>query len=388
MLQGAQLTLGPKYRMRAIRPSAARQLWTAAERASFQRDGFILKHNIISAADARALALHYEDLFAGRFPTGIYPDEWHWREGISLPTAVREIVNGWKSSPAVARIALSPALGYAAADLLGWPSGSRLGQDDVLWKPAGSGGVGYHVDSAYISDQFQERDDSSVTIWIALDDADESNGAVEYAVGSHRWRLMNATNSGESATTSSFHGSEGDVAQPAYDAASRIGIKPPDVELRTMSVPIGSALFHSQDVWHGSRNNGHSTRHRRALAIHLLRRNVSFRTDRAPDYIYGRYVMGKGREEVGEAFFPITWAPAAATVEESVSDGEYERSEAARELERRGLIAPLYGEEEKEEETLVPHFERSDVEEEEGADPAKGLLERLLARWSEREACE
>ena len=65
---------------------------------------------------------------------------------------------------------------------------------------------------------------------------------------------------------------------------------------------------------------------------------------------------------MGEAFFPITWAPAAATVEESVSDGEYERSEAARELERRGLIAPLYGEEE-EEETLVPPFERSDVEE-------------------------
>ena len=159
---GAQFDAGAEGFMRAIRPSAARQLWTAAERASFQRDGFILKHNIISAADARALALHYEDLFADAFQPNI-PDEWHWREGISLPTAVREIVNGWKSSPAVARIALSPALGFAAADLLGWP-GSRLGQDDVLWKPAGSGGVGYHVDSAYISDQFQERDDSSVTI--------------------------------------------------------------------------------------------------------------------------------------------------------------------------------------------------------------------------------
>ena len=26
---------------------------------------------------------------------GIYPDEWHWREGISKPEKFREIVNAW-----------------------------------------------------------------------------------------------------------------------------------------------------------------------------------------------------------------------------------------------------------------------------------------------------
>ena len=37
----------------------------------------------------------------------------------------------------------------------------------------GAGGVGYHQDSAYISDQFEPRDENSVTVWIALDDADQ-----------------------------------------------------------------------------------------------------------------------------------------------------------------------------------------------------------------------
>ena len=92
---------------------------------------------------------------------------------------VREIVNGWKASPAVARVALSPSLGRAASELLSWPAGARIAQDDVLWKPPGTGGVGYHTDAVYISDQFTPRDDNSVTVWIALDDADESTGTVE-----------------------------------------------------------------------------------------------------------------------------------------------------------------------------------------------------------------
>jgi hypothetical protein len=38
-----------------------------------------------------------EQLFEGRFETGVYPDEWHWRKGISKENATKEIVNAWKS---------------------------------------------------------------------------------------------------------------------------------------------------------------------------------------------------------------------------------------------------------------------------------------------------
>ena len=117
--------------------------------------------------DRSALVSAFERLFKGDFDTGTYPDEWHWREGISKPEAFREIVNAWKSDDAVAAVALDAAIGKRAAELMGW-RGARLAQDDVLWKPPGAQGVSYHTDGKYISDNFIPRDDNSVTVWIAL----------------------------------------------------------------------------------------------------------------------------------------------------------------------------------------------------------------------------
>jgi len=137
-------------------------------------------------------------LFRGEFDTGVYPDEMHWREGISREDAPREvgeaggasgrtagllfivsqrccgrelfhscyadttnacclpgqqIVNAWKADRTVAAVVLSEPLGRLAASLAGWDS-ARVAQDDVVWKPPGSGPVAYHQDSAYISRQF------------------------------------------------------------------------------------------------------------------------------------------------------------------------------------------------------------------------------------------
>ena len=64
------------------------QLFSREERELFWREGFVVRRGVLSRADAAALASHYEALFSGAFPTGTYPDEWHWRAGISLPDAV------------------------------------------------------------------------------------------------------------------------------------------------------------------------------------------------------------------------------------------------------------------------------------------------------------
>jgi len=299
-------------RLSTLRPAALRSLqrrvctsppaiFTPAQRDAFSRDGFVALENVLSPDDAAALAEHYAALFAGEFPTGIYPDEWHWREGISLPRAFREIVNGWKSSPLVARVALAPALGRAASELMGWSAGARIAQDDVLWKvPGGGGGVGWHTDAAYISANFAPRDDNSVTIWIALDDATSPEvGTVAYAVGSHRWRRDGAA----SAVDSSFHGSD-DPRAPLEAAAAAAGA---ELEVRTVPVPAGSAIFHHQDVWHGSEVNRSATLHRRALGVHLLRADCAFRAAPPPDYIYGRYY--RGVREPDDHFFPVVYRP-------------------------------------------------------------------------------
>jgi len=84
---------------------------------------------------------------------------------------------------------------------------------------------------------------------------------------------------------------------------------PPDsVAIRSPPVPIGGALIHHSDTWHGSGPNRSDMRHRRALAVHLIRRDLRFRTDSPPDYIYGRYQL-HGSDEVEETFFPVTFTP-------------------------------------------------------------------------------
>ena len=178
---------------------------------------------ILSSEMRQALIETLPDLFAGKFETGIYPDEWHWRAGISRPDATREMCNSWKSSRTIASVVLNERLGEFVCKVMGWDS-VRIAQDDIVWKPPQPmpmtqldyipqrriDTVGFHQDSAYISKQFTPYDNNSVTVWIALDNADEENGCLEYAVGSHRWHPilhMKDDTQGES-DVSAFHGSD------------------------------------------------------------------------------------------------------------------------------------------------------------------------------------
>ena len=236
------------------------------DKEKFWADGFVRVDNVISNNTTVELHERFDRLFRGDFDTGTYPDEWHWREGVSLPDATREIVNAWKSDTVVASVVLSPAIGRLVAELMGWSEGTRVGQDDALWKPAGAGGVGFHQDSVYISDQFLPRENNSVTVWIALDDADDSTGVVEYASGSHKWTSKPIG----SMQDTSFHG-EDDVRAPVYRAAAACGVSRDDVRIESVDVPAGSCIIHHQDVWHGSGPNITTDRPRRALALHLIR---------------------------------------------------------------------------------------------------------------------
>ena len=269
--------------------------WTAAQREQFATNGYVLQPDVIRPEDRDALVAAFERLFRGDFDTGCYPDEWHWREGISKPDAFREIVNAWKSDDSVAAVALEAAIGKRAAELMGW-RGARLAQDDVLWKPPGASGVSYHTDGKYISDNFVPRDDNSVTVWIALDNADEATGVVEYARGSHRWP--------RATSKASFH--DGAGADPVTRAAAAAGV---ELVVDRHEVSACSAVFHHQDVWHGSAANRSPDRPRRALGLHYIRDDVRFRRD--PDYIYGRYDLGDG--VVQDAFFPRVY-PASPAV--------------------------------------------------------------------------
>jgi ectoine hydroxylase-related dioxygenase (phytanoyl-CoA dioxygenase family) len=100
--------------------------------ARFREQGYLVVERVLDAGRIAELRDRFPKLFAGQFDTGVYPDEWYWREGMSLPNVTRHMANAWKSDLSVARLALSKDVGRAAARLAGW-SGARLGQDTIWW---------------------------------------------------------------------------------------------------------------------------------------------------------------------------------------------------------------------------------------------------------------
>jgi phytanoyl-CoA hydroxylase len=272
----------------------------------FQQNGFVRIPPSVFCLDKDAVLEmrdEFDKLFAGQYDTGIYPDEIHWRQGISRENATKEICNGWKARHSIANVVCSKELGKLACQIMGWNC-SRIGQDDVIHKPPNSNPVGFHQDGAYISDNFVPRNDNSLTLWIALDDADEENGALQYAPGSHLWPQATASDVSES----SFHvGDKEDHLSSLRKAALTAGLDPTQAidSVETVSVPAGEMVVHHQQVWHGSGPNRSSTRCRRALAAHLINGEVIWRTDPRPHYIYGRYFI-RGETVPREDFFPVT----------------------------------------------------------------------------------
>ena len=94
----------------------------------FRRDGFLIIERFLSEDRIAALRDRFPNLFAGKFDTGVYPDEWYWREGMSLPDVTRHMANAWKADLTVAKLALSVDVGRRSVAACG-----------LVWRAAWSG---------------------------------------------------------------------------------------------------------------------------------------------------------------------------------------------------------------------------------------------------------
>lgn len=254
----------------------------------FRRDGFLIVERIIGPDTAAALAERFGPMFRGEFETGLYPDEWNWREGRDAGDLTRQICNAWKSDRAVARTVLDARIGRWCARLRGWP-GARINQDNVLWKPPRARPVGFHQDDGY---QSWVVPPEMATCWIALDDTHPEGGTLEYARGSHRWGL--------SPPEVEFHAPD-DPLREMRAAAARAGAEP---EIVPVVVPAGGGAFHHGRTYHGSGAN-RSERHRRAVVAHCMSSEARFHPTNV-GYVYGRYKRA-GSDAMDESFFPVLW---------------------------------------------------------------------------------
>jgi ectoine hydroxylase-related dioxygenase (phytanoyl-CoA dioxygenase family) len=264
--------------------------WTAEQVEAFERDGFlIVEEGFVDNAAVELMRERFDGLFAGDYPTGIRPDEVNWVAGRDPEDRTRQICNGWKADPLIARQVLAERTGRLAAELMRW-EGVRILQDNCIWKPPGTKSLGMHQDGSYLDYLVPPE---MITCWIALDDTSAEAGTITYAAGSHRWP-RSPKNRGE------FHAPP-DWLEPVKRAL-------PDGEeprLVPIEVKAGGASFHHFNTFHGSGPNAASV-HRRAVISHLIPAATEFHPENA-DPVYSRYRKA-GDMSMDESYFPIVWS--------------------------------------------------------------------------------
>jgi ectoine hydroxylase-related dioxygenase (phytanoyl-CoA dioxygenase family) len=265
-------------------------LLSREQKEQFHDYGYLIVPAFNSEADVKAALSRFEPLFRGEFETGLQPDEWNWREGISPENHTRQICNGWKSDLAIARLVLAEKVGRFCAELMDWP-GVRINQDNVFWKPPGAKSIGFHQDDSY-----QDWIDPAamVTCWMAMDDTRPEGGTIEYVRHSNHWPVERSK--------FPFHAPD-DYHEGLKFAASRLGVK--DYTVDRISVSSGDVVFHHGRTWHGSGTNS-SDKPRRSAVAHCMSSDARFHP-RNIGPVYGRY-KHFGRTDMDESFFPVIYS--------------------------------------------------------------------------------
>ena len=223
---------------------------------TFRREGYLnIPHRLIEDAHLQVLREHYDALFAqkrGTIGEGLRNlaviGESESQEDADRSQEMLQIMEMWRYDAAYRELLYhAPLLGIVES-LIG-PE-IQLFHDQALYKPAYHGGaVPWHQDNGYWRCQPPEL----VSIWMALDDADEENGCMNVIPGSHL----------ESAIGHERAQSEKGNLPALLEA---------DVdERRAVAVPVkaGFGMVHHCLMLHHTRPNT-SPRDRRAMVIHYM----------------------------------------------------------------------------------------------------------------------
>jgi ectoine hydroxylase-related dioxygenase (phytanoyl-CoA dioxygenase family) len=263
---------------------------------AFQRDGYLIAPKIFDDDEVERFRAALARVEAGEYRTGKRPT-------LDLPippdpTALRKIDNAWWADPDLASLSTDARLGEIAAALLGVNT-IRLWQDQLLDKPptgigpnkSAGGNIGWHQD--WDSWRTVASRDAFVTAWVALDDVDEENGAMQVIPGSHQW--------GHLAGESNFLGTDVD-AQLAELAQER------DAKPRHLCMQAGQASFHHVLTFHGSGPNM-SARSRRSLAIHFMAGDLTAVDEGDGWRHYNLGLLQSRGRGVGDAYADDEWWP-------------------------------------------------------------------------------
>ena len=148
---------------------------------SYQRNGYLIVRGLLDPVDLGKLRAWTEDIYEGRINLDHLSPVFGWMDDqqkmerlasarIHMPHRHNDVAEWGILHPGVLDV-LEALIGPDVIAL----------QSMLFFNPPGKGGQGWHQDSFYI----QTQPDTLIGAWMAIDRADESNGCLWVAPGSH-----------------------------------------------------------------------------------------------------------------------------------------------------------------------------------------------------------
>ena len=214
----------------------------------FRRDGYLPVGPVITADELAEARTAYDRIFGATEKPSSYRDLGERKDGQSKG-AVLQIIDMWKLDDVFKRLLFKAETLDIIESLLGTPD-IRLFHDQALYKPALHGDeVPWHQDNGY----WKFDPPNAISLWMALDDADTSNGCMRFIAGSHK-------------------GGQAGHVQREFVSVLHADA---DESLATpVPVAAGSAVIHHCQTLHNTKPNL-STRQRRAWVRHYIGPDVT-----------------------------------------------------------------------------------------------------------------
>lgn len=259
---------------------------TPAQLAHFHEHGYVAGVRILTDEQVEVLRQELQELTSPQHPRHDLWYEFHSNESADPALVLFHALGAWRLAEGFHDLLWHPAFTVPASQLLEGPV--RFWHDQLFCKPARHGGVvAWHQDYSYWT---RTAPMAHLTCWIGLDDADESNGCLQYVPGSHRWNLLPITG-----LAGDMHAIRQVLGDEQWEALQN----PTPIVLRQ-----GEAAFHHPLMVHGSREN-RTNRQRRATVINAVRDGV--RSETNDPLLQGVPAVPAG-EPLGGQFFPLLCA--------------------------------------------------------------------------------
>lgn len=241
---------------------------TIEEYVSYQSDGFLIKRGLFSEEDIGRLRTLFDDIYEGRVDLDHLSPVFDW---MSDTEKQERLQSARLHMPHIHNDTAEWALLYPNVldilEPLAGPDVMAL-QSMIFFNPPGKGGQGWHQDSYYI----QTQPDSLIGVWIAIDRADEDNGCLWVAPGSHHEPIYPPVNrsgfvhADEQQIDNLFTADEASNMDDSVNKLSEVAAKYEPLIPAVLNP--GDVLFFHSHLLHRSYRNKTDDRYRRSYVCH------------------------------------------------------------------------------------------------------------------------